>query len=226
MQPRAKQSPPLQGFFFHPPFSQNFWPDILDEIYKKKVYEKYLLGKTDLLIADWGSNVGLSAYYFKDYASRVFAVEPSAQHIESIRAMIKQNGIKNIEICPYAIANKNGTTKFYHNENQTMFSLNAVVDQEKGDFEEVETVSVDEFFKRNKIDHLDLLKFDCEGEESKIINSEGFKKYADKIKVIVGEWHNWTDSNQAMFQRTFEDLGFDFHWRHDTQASVFEAVRR
>lgn len=214
---------PINAFFFRD-FKNTYIPDILEEIYIKKVYEPFLSGKSDLIIADWGGNIGLTSYFFKDYAKKVYCVEPAKQHQEVIEKLIDFNKIKNIELCKHAISNKNGTTKFYHNQNTTMFSLSSAVTN-KDDFEEVETVSVDEFFKRNKIDHIDLLKLDVEGTEGEVVASEGFKQYADKIDVIVGEYHAWANIEKEQFANMFRDLGFQFNWYFNTKASVFSAAR-
>lgn len=215
---------PLNALFFRE-FKNSYIPDILEEIYLKKIYQPFLSGKRDLIIADWGGNIGLTSYFFKDYAKQVYCVEPAKQHIEVIKKLIEFNNITNITVCPYAISNKNGTEKFYHNENVTMFSLSDLVNQKKDDFEEVETITVDEFFKRNKLDHIDLLKLDVEGFESKVINSDSFKEYASKIKVIVGEWHQWDSQNQGMFAQSLRDYGYTFNWLPNMKASVFTAVR-
>ena len=216
--------PQLRAFFFHEPFEQNFWADILEEVYKKQVYLRFLPKKTTgTVCVDWGANVRLTAYYFSRYFERVLAVEPSQLHRESLTSMIKQNELKNVTVAPYAISNKNGKTKFYHNENQTMFMLESFGKTE--DFEEVDTITVDSLFEKYNLDHIDLLKFDIEGAECEVINSEGFKKWAPKIQVIAGEWHEWAKCSKENFQHTLEGLGYKFRWRHDTKASVFEAER-
>ena len=224
MELKANQSP-LKAFYFHEPFNQNFWPDILDEVYKKQVYIKFLpKTKENTICIDIGANVGLCTYYFSQYFGKVYSVEPSKQHIEALSAMVKQNKLTNVTVVPQAMSNKVGLTKFYHNDNQTMFSLEEVVNN-KEDYEEVQTTTLDELFKTYKIDHVDLLKLDVEGEEGKIINSEGFKKIASKIKVIAGEYHDWASCSAENMQHGLEDLGYEFKWRRDTVAQVFEAVR-
>jgi len=126
--------------------------------------------------------------------------------------------------CKYAISNKNGTTKFYHSPNSTMFSLSEAATN-KQDFEEVETVTMDEFMKRNKLDHIDFLKLDVEGTECELLASDEFKKWSPKIDVICGEWHQWAACNQIQFANMFKDLGYQFRWDHNTKAACFNAVR-
>lgn len=223
MKSRTNQVAPIEALFFRD-FRNSHLPEIFDEIYLKQVYAPFVTGRTDMIIADWGANQGMTSYFFKNYAKQVYAVEPAKQHQEVIETMLAYNKIKNVKLCKYAVSNENGKTKFYHNENTTMFSLSDVVSPQD-DFEEVETVDPYTFFTREGITHLDLLKLDVEGSESRVILSEGFSKIKDKIKVIVGEWHNWDTQNQGAFMNTFRDLGFEFRWLPNTQASVFTAVR-
>lgn len=213
----------MEALFFND-FSNSYIPHILKEIYLDQIYRPFLVGKRDLIIGDWGANQGYTSYYFKDYAKTVYAVEPAKQHQEILKHMIEFNKIKNIKVCPYAISNKNGNTKFYHNENTTMFSLLDTVNK-KEDFEEVETVTVDSFMEREKIDHIDLLKMDLEGFESEVVSSDGFKKACKNIDVIVGEHHNWSMMGPNLFATTLTDLGYTFRWLRKSDAQVFSAVR-
>lgn len=214
--------PKIQGLFFKD-FANSYIPHIFKEIYLDGVYVPFLAGKTGLTIADWGGNVGMTSYYFKDFAKQVFCVEPSKRHLEVIEKMIEFNEIDNIKVCPYAISNENGTEKFYHPENVTMYSMENVM--EASEFEEVETVTPKTFMEREGITHLDLLKFDTEGSESKIVTSDEFKELAAITDVIVGEWHSWTAMSQVQFANALSDLGFDVRWL-PTEAQVFTAVKR
>ena len=213
---------PLQGIFFKD-FKNSYIPDILDEVYIKKVYEPFLVGKKDLIIADLGANIGLTSYYFKDYAKQIYAVEPAKATLEILSHMIKFNKIANITICPYALSTKNGTEKFYHNPNTTANNLTMGADPK--DYEEVETVDFDEFMKRNKLTHVDFMKLDIEGEEAKFVNSEGFKKWAEKVRVICFEWHEWTGVSTINFRQSLEELGYKVTFNHGTKAVTGNAVR-
>ncbi|MDE1866622.1 MAG: FkbM family methyltransferase [Thaumarchaeota archaeon] len=215
---------PLQAFFFRDPFNDHI-ADILEEIYLKQVYFPFLVGKSNLTIVDFGANQGLTAYYLSHYG-KVYAVEPSVRHLEAMGEMIKFNKIENIVVCPYAISNRNSKERFYHWPNYTSFSLTMpppVVPQD--DFEEVEVISFGEFIKRNKLTKIDLLKLDLEGEESKVIMSDDFIKFAPNISAIIGEWHEHTPLTQLQFQRHLESLGFSFKWLPNMKASVFTAFR-
>lgn len=220
---QLSQNSNLNGFFFHEPFEENYWPDILEEVYKKQVYLPYLPHTKDSVCIDIGANVGLTVYYFAKRFGKVYAVEPSATHLEALRAMIKQNKLSNVTVVPAALSNKNGETKFYHNNNQTMFSLESRL-SDGSNFEVVKTLPIDELLAQSSIERVDLLKMDSEGEEGKIFASDSFAKVKDKIRVIVGEWHDWCGVSKPLFQKMMEDYGYTFKWFYNTNASVFSCV--
>lgn len=219
-----EQVKPLKGFFFHEPFEDNHWAEILDEVYLKKIYSPFMPKNGKGICVDIGANLGLTAYYFSRYFDKVYALEPTKSHLEALSAMVKQNNLSNVTVVPYAMSNKSGKTKFYHNENKTSNNLEGWTNT-PDDFEEVETITIDIFMEKYKIDHIDVLKLDVEGHESQVVTSEGFIKVAPKIKAVLGEWHQWTAMKRELFQNALEKLGYTFKWRYDTPASVFEAVR-
>lgn len=214
---------PIQGFFFRD-FSQTYMPEILKEIYRDKVYAPQLEGKEDLVIVDAGANIGLWTYYAYPYAKIIYALEPAMEHYECLVTMAVTNGLDNVAPIKKALSNENGKAKFYHNENTTMYSLSKKVNT-KNEFEEVDTITLDQFFKENKIEHVDFMKIDVEGAESLIFGSEGFDRVKDKIDVIMGEFHTWTDLNPDQFGSYFIDRGFTFNWVNKTEASLFLAER-
>jgi FkbM family methyltransferase len=213
----------LQAFYFQD-FKNSYLPHILKEIYIDRIYDKYTHGKKDLTIVDLGSNIGITNFYFKDYAKRLIAVEPSKDHITTLKAMHAQNDM-NVEIYPYAVSSQNGKTRFYHNENTTMFSLRNEVN-DKGKYEEVETKTLEQLMKDLKVKHIDILKMDIEGSEYDLIVSDGFSRVADKIDLILGEFHTWSGVNPHQFATTFIDYGFDFQWMNATEASTFVAKKK
>jgi len=214
---------PIKGFFFRD-FKQTYMPEILKEIYRDQVYESKLAGKKDLVMADFGTNIGLWTFYAYDKASKIYSLEPAKEHFECFVTMLANNDMMD-KVVPIqkAISNENGKAKFFHNANTTMYSLNEAVSQ--GEFEEVETITFDKFFKENKIKYLDFLKVDIEGAEAQLFGDDGFDKVKDKIDIIMGEFHAWTNINPKQFENYFRDRGFTFEWVNKTEATLFLAER-
>lgn len=217
---------PIKGIFFRD-FEANYIPEILEEIYKNKVYEPFLQGKSNLVMLDIGANVGLWSFYAYKYASRLYCVEPSEEHFQCLCLMLVSNEMSNAVPIKQAISHENGKATFYHNNNTTMYSLNKSVSTgELKESEEVETVTLDKFLTDNKIEHVDFMKIDVEGAESVIFGSEGFERVKDKIDTIVGEFHTWSGLNPEQFKNYFVDRNWTFRWLNKTSATIFCAERK
>lgn len=76
---------------FNKPFAANYPGHIFREIYEDKIYAPFVNGKKDLTILDIGGNLGWTAYYFSEFASKVIVLEPHKPHFEIIREMIMIN---------------------------------------------------------------------------------------------------------------------------------------
>jgi FkbM family methyltransferase len=183
------------------PFDSLFIPYIYKEIYFEGVYIDILNGKSDLTIVDVGSNIGITVDHFRSYAKKVYAIEPSPEHFKALAKNKEFNNWDNVELFQYALSDKNGEMSFSQNKhNRTMNTLS-----EMGEFK-VPTKTIDTFFEENNIDTVDFMKFDPEGEEDKILLSDGFKKVADRIKAIEVEFHkqNWTELVEYMISLGYQ----------------------
>lgn len=174
---------------FYPdvPFDTLFLPYIWKEIYFEGIYNDVVNGQKEMTIVDVGSNVGLTVHYLRNFAKKVYAIEPSSVHFEALKKNKEFNEWDNVELFNIAIADKDGEmTLNTNNGNLTCNSLTLNYGQGG---ETVKTQSFDTFFRENNIEKVDFMKFDVEGAEDMIIFSEGFKKVADKIQAIEIEFH-------------------------------------
>jgi FkbM family methyltransferase len=198
----------IQGLFFKD-FQNAYFPEILKEIYRDRIYEPFLKGKSDLVIGDLGANVGLTTHYFYPFAKKIYSVEPSREHFEVLEKMLEFNHMfDKVEPIKKATSMRNGTTTFYHNPNSTMFSLKQEVADLNMENEEVETITMDTFFTQNNIEKMDFLKLDIEGSECEVIMGEEFEKVADRIGSLVVEYHQWSGINPNLLITALKDYGF------------------
>src|SRR3990172_2361269 len=181
-------------------FDNLFIPFIYKEIYLEGVYVDLMNNKQDLTILDIGSNIGITVQYFRDYAKKVYALEPSSEHFAALKKNKEFNKWDNVDIFNVALSDKDGeATLSYHIENRTCNSITKNYGQGS---EKVKTVAFDTFFKENKIDKIDFCKFDVEGAEDLILRSESFKKVADKRSAIEVEFHepDWENLVKYMIE--------------------------
>ena len=199
----------VHAFYFNTPLEKNWWGHIFSEIYKDKIFAPFVEGKKDLTIIDIGANLGLTSYYFSQFAKQVYSLEPAVSHFNLLTRMIKFNEIKNIKAIPKAIWLENTKLPFFHNDNRTMYSLHMAVDDKSSPPEEVETITFDKLFEDEKIDHANLVKVDVEGSEMEILASEGFAKVAPKIDTIVVEYHSWSQRHPNQLNDALKGNGFE-----------------
>lgn len=209
----------LHSFSFIPPFEDNHWLEIIDEVYIRKVYEPYLPKAHHGICLDIGANVGFTSYYFSRYFDKVYSLEPSKTHRVALERMIKDAKLTNVEVLPYALSHKNGRETFVHNANRTSFSLEKVLDDKTGS-EEVETITIDTLVKQLDIKQIDFMKLDIEGSEGHVLTSEGFEKIVPILEAFVFEYHEWTNVSLANLFNIINDYGYAIR-KFPTQAQVF-----
>jgi len=222
------------------PFDSLYIPYIYKEIYLDSVYVDIVNDKKDMVIMDVGANIGVVTQYLRDFAKKLYAIEPSSEHYEALVKNKEFNEWDNVETFNLALADSDGEMDFSVNEgNRTMNTL-VIGDEVKDrtykvkgtDFVmqthkpykqglKVKTMRFDTFMEENKIFEVDFCKFDVEGAEDMILRSEGFKKVAPRIKAIEVEFHypNWQELVNYMI-----GLGYTAR-RYDCSAIVILFTR-
>lgn len=212
------------GIFFDPPLEDNYWGHIFEEVYKSGLYQPFIpsdpKGKS---VLDVGANVGVTSYFFHNKFETVYAIEPSSDHFETLTFMLNYNKITNVKPFKFALSNKDGESQFFHYGNKTMNSLYGNLGEHVA-VEDVKLKRLDTFFKEEKIEHIDLLKMDCEGVEYEILCGDSFANVSDKIDAVIGEVHTFSGRDPNQIKDTLEDKGFTFNWLpHD--ANLFYAKK-
>uniref|UniRef100_A0A6M3KVV3 Putative methyltransferase n=1 Tax=viral metagenome TaxID=1070528 RepID=A0A6M3KVV3_9ZZZZ len=211
------------GTIFFDDIKLNHIPEILHEIYIDRIYDPFLIGRQNLVIMDIGANIGLTSMYFSKFAKIVYAFEPSVQHLPKLQKLVSENGLTNVKVLPFAISDNTGERKLYHySGNPTMHSLTK---NDSNDFEMVQCISIDKFLENENLDHVDFCKLDAEGEEGKIISSEEFIRNVNKIKTLVGEWHEWDFMSKKFFEETLKRYGYHFKWMNNVDGNIFTAIK-
>jgi FkbM family methyltransferase len=193
-------------------WEKHFIPYIYKEIYLEGIYIDILRDRKDMVILDIGANIGCTVQYFRDYAKKVYAIEPSTEHFDALSKNREYNEWDNVEIFNLAMSGKDGEEYLSLNEaNHTMHSLMP----REGDSnaaragwtsgERVKTQTFATFMKENNIDHIDFVKLDCEGVEDDILRHESFKEIAPKIKSMLIEMHH---PNFPDLVKYMQELGY------------------
>lgn len=167
-------------------FESLYIPYIYKEIYLEGVYTD-IMREPKGVVVDIGANIGCTVQFFREKAKKVYAVEPSSEHFEALKKNKEFNGWENVEIFNLAIADKDGEMRL--NKLDENLTCNSLVNDYGQGGEMVKTQTFNTFFKENKIETVDFMKFDVEGAEESILCAPGFADIAPRIKAMMVEFH-------------------------------------
>jgi FkbM family methyltransferase len=185
----------MLGALFFPgevPFDSLYIPAILKEIYIEGIYTDVFneVKENSMVIMDVGANIGLVTNYMRKWAKKIYAFEPASEHFEALSKNKEFNHWDNVEVFHQAMADHKGELELrLYEKNRTSHSLVILPDNDNPKIEKVPTTTFADFFKENKVDVVDFVKFDVEGSEGMILLSPSFVSVADKIKAIEIEFH-------------------------------------
>jgi len=147
------------------------------------------------IIFDVGANAGI--YSFAALSSQpnaiVHAFEPTPEIAARLRASVRLNKLNQLRVHQLGVFKRNGygTLMRCRGEsgcNEGMNFLSADVHESRG--ERIETVSLDDFCEQHRIDYVDLLKVDVQGQESAVLRGAERLITSGRIRMIFMEL-NW-----------------------------------
>lgn len=145
------------------------------------------------VVVDIGANIGAFSLYAASSAKNVsvYAFEPMPENFKSLQENIRNNIHKNnIEIFQSGVAGTNNKRKLFLNDSP--FHTLYATDTDNNEYLEIECLTLDDIFKNNSLDKIDILKLDCEGAEFEILYQTP-KDYIARINEIRMEYHNQDD---------------------------------
>ena len=144
---------------------------ILREDYEPELdYLKKVLSPGKVFV-DAGANFGIFtviASKLVGETGKVLAFEPAVETYPILDRNVEINKLSNVKVFHAAISDKSGTARFYHIDNApNSYSLGG--DAEGTTFEEVSMVTLEEVFRSEGLERLDLMKMDVEGAEELVL---------------------------------------------------------
>lgn len=136
------------------------WEEYETEIFKKNI-------KLGDVVIDIGAHIGyytLIAAKLVGGTGKVYSFEPDQKNFQLLKKNIEVNGYRNVVLINKAVSNRSGMDYLYLNKKNT--GDHRIFDSgEKRKSIPIETVTLDDFFRKNKI-KLDLIKMDIQGSEA------------------------------------------------------------
>ena len=150
--------------------------------------------KQATVVLDVGANAGI--YSLAALASQpsliVHAFEPTPEIADRLRECASLNGLDNLIVHEKAVSAKSGEASLHRcrGELGSNEGMNYIGNSGNSRLERIPTISLDEFCRANRIEHIDLLKLDVQGHEhSVLVGAEDLIKSA-RLRTIFMEL-NW-----------------------------------
>lgn len=186
---------------------------IHDFLFNQYTNENFKIDAGDVII-DAGAFVGDTAVIFAQSTNNdclVHAFELLDENIE----LLKIN-VENHNICDKVILNKlalsntsNATVKINAKKLQGATSIFGCEDGE-----EIKTITIDDYIKKENIEKLDLIKMDIEGAERYALEGslESIKKFKPKLAICL--YHLWDDIFEIplLIEKSGVDYQYNFKW--------------
>lgn len=174
------------------------------------------LEKNDLVV-DIGANVGVFTLYVASITrNRVFSFEPFPENYRFLQTNIQANGFENVVPQAAAVTDEKGTKELFVSKQGGWHSTAAKSDQSLS----VATTTLSDIFTDNKIEVIDFLKIDCEGEEGAILLSTP-KDLFPRIRKISMEFHDrYSQLSHSEIIAFLNNLGYKTRMAWDGKAHV------
>jgi len=166
---------------------------LIEEILITKAYEdEEIKVEPNNIVLDCGANIGIFSVYAAKKAKMVYAFEPGQNEIASLCGNKKLNNCDNIKIIPKAVLDNSKNAKLVPLGVTGAYLVNKEK-TDKGNALDIETISIDEFVKKEGLEKVDFIKMDIEGSEKKaLVGAKGtLKKFKPKLALSI--YHKFSD---------------------------------
>tara|TARA_B110000971_G_C20040176_1_gene517745 strand:- start:24151 stop:24945 length:795 start_codon:yes stop_codon:yes gene_type:complete len=167
----------------------------------KKIFEDNINDK--VIIFDIGAYTGNSVYDYRKIFknSYIYSFEPSSKNFLTL--VKNTSNLENVYTYNMAVSSGEGKSQFYENEwefTSSLLKINEGQYKKKLDdnfkyrginqsnkIYDVKTISVDKFKENNRIENIDIIKIDTQGNEEEVL--KGMKKTlkSNNVKIIIIE---------------------------------------
>lgn len=159
--------------------------------YPESIFRKLFPEQINTVL-DVGAHIGTFFLYLAKHnlittSSKYYAFEPHPESFQILKKNSKSVTIPGFRAFQSAVSNHNGKVRFTFASNPN----ESHISDDEGEL--VSVTDINSIIEEQKINRLDVLKLDCEGEELLILKSF---KYWSRTSLIVAEYHTHIDSDR------------------------------
>jgi FkbM family methyltransferase len=192
--------------------------DVLNESFEHDLFfpgvPEYRL-QPDHIIVDIGAHIGCFSLLAasKAKSGKIYSFEPSAETYQLLEKNVQANNLSNIKTFQLAVAPKNGTASLYH-DTVTGNWGHTIIKVLSAESETVNCTTLESFIESENIQHIDFIKFNCEGAEFSILINTS-PAILRRIKCMLILYHGYLEETYSKKQlaKHLSEAGFIIHYR-------------
>lgn len=185
---------------------------VVAEIFDWREYRaaEEIIRESDRPLLDVGAHIGIFSLYASalNPALKIYALEPEDDNFALLQNNVAASGIKNIKVCKGALAGKSGGRNLILEPDSINHHLAPTEEggEDAGRLK-VQAYSVGEFFARNNISGIGLMKMDIEGGEYEVFEGMTSEDFA-KVQNVILEYHNYNGRHYKELEKLLRQNGF------------------
>lgn len=169
---------------------------LFDQVYEKAETELFKKAvKEGMVVVDIGANIGyysLIAAMLVGESGKVYAFEPVPDNYVLLVKNIRANSYTNIVATQKAVSDSSGKARLFLSDmahDHSFSTKNVISDRHRAGSIEVDTITLDEFFRKEAKQRIDIIKIDAEGAEWLILRGmENLIRINKKLKILIEFW--------------------------------------
>jgi FkbM family methyltransferase len=165
----------------------------------------------DSIVFDIGGYTGTWAErIYSKYRCNIYIFEPIQRFCDIIK--YRFSNLDKIKIFDFALSDENKEENIFYDDNASSFYIS------KNFFIKVKKIKVSDFIKDNKIEKIDLIKLNVEGDEYSILLDMIENDLINTVKKFQIQYHELTDdyeNKRNKMKKYFEDNGYKQLYNYD-----------
>jgi FkbM family methyltransferase len=158
------------------------------------IFTKYYFPKKGDVILDIGSGLGHEMVILSKRVGlngKVICLEPDSRLFIILQELITLNKLKNVILYKKLFYFKNNKLHYFYENPLENWMSNNIFNKKKGKKFLVETITLDEVIKSNKLSRIDFAKFNIEGSEKYLLRgNRNFLKKCNNIAISCHDFLN------------------------------------
>jgi FkbM family methyltransferase len=156
---------------------------VIFELFVEQIYPVRV--RAGSIVIDIGAHIGCFTVWAASQGARVFAYEPFPPNFTALQRNLARNRLNDVYLFNLAVAGDRQTRKLFLPQNKMDSGRNSLYPGRGTETIDVESVTLDQVLSANRLEHVDLLKIDCQGAEYEILYKANPQTLARISAIIV-----------------------------------------